>query len=110
MTRVLIYDPQYDAWVRGYGGSVAYIYDRLKATEFASVDEAKQFIVDRIDIFAEMTVRLQLHIESMEEINLTEVLWRPGCTEHPDCDGNPLTCIVRESEAMGLYDDEALDS
>lgn len=24
--------------------------------------------------------------------------------DHPDCDGDPLTCMVRESEAMGLYD------
>jgi len=24
---------------------------------------------------------------------------------HPECDGHPLTCLVRESEALGLYDD-----
>lgn len=25
--------------------------------------------------------------------------------DHDACDGKPLTCLVRESEALGLYDD-----
>ena len=28
------------------------------------------------------------------------------CPDHEDCDGNPLTCMVREGEAMGLYEME----
>lgn len=26
--------------------------------------------------------------------------------DHLDCDGHPLTCLTRETEALGLYDEE----